>query len=98
MPGVVVDCLLLGRGSLELMDIRTAAFDINHLSVLLLVPVEPDVYITSEFSKNSKAVGPLTRNENIPVMHNEILNDVGRVLNNIHVPPVHPAVVRLHRR
>ena len=38
----------------------------------------------------------LTWNKNIPVMHDKVLNDVGRALDNIDVSPIHPAMVRPH--
>ena len=37
-----------------------------------------------------------TWNEDISVVHDEVFDDVRRVLDNIHVSPVDPAMVRLH--
>jgi hypothetical protein len=56
----------------------TASFDVDHVAILFLVPVEPDI-----------------RNKYVPVMRDKVLDDALRGFHNVHVPPVHPAMLRL---
>ena len=74
----------------------TAPFDIDHLAVLLLVAVEPDICVLLALAPQD-GIATHTRDKDIPVMCHEVLDDLGRTIDNVHIPPVNPAVLWFQR-